>query len=73
MACTAFLSAAVALLALPGLAMSDNIGALAMGAVQHLDDHGFPSLVLGVLSGYEGSRSTGWKHLRLFIARIAAI
>jgi hypothetical protein len=36
---TALLTAAVALLALTGLAMSDDVGALTVGAVQHLDDH----------------------------------
>ena len=57
------LAAPVALLAFRRLAMPDNIGAWAMGTVQPLDDHGSPSLVLAVLSGYEGSRSTGLKHL----------
>ena len=47
--------------------MADNIGALAIGTVQHLDDHGFPSVVLVILSGYEGSRSTGLKHLLRFL------
>ena len=36
---TALRAAAVALLALPGLPMADNIGAVTVGAVQHLDDH----------------------------------
>jgi hypothetical protein len=36
---TALLSAAVPLLALPGLAMSDDIGAVTVGTVQDLDAH----------------------------------
>ena len=36
---TALLAAAIALLALTGLPMSHNMGALTVGAVQHLDDH----------------------------------
>jgi hypothetical protein len=45
-------------------AQADPIGALALGTVQHLDDHGSPSFALVILSGYEGSRSAGLKHLR---------
>src|SRR5262245_24373728 len=36
---TALLAATIALLALTSLPMPNNIGALAVGAVQHLDDH----------------------------------
>jgi hypothetical protein len=43
--------------------MADNIGALAMRSMQHLDDHGSPSLAWIVLTGYEDSRATGVKHL----------
>jgi hypothetical protein len=44
------------------LAMPDPIGAWAMGTMQHLDDHGSPSLALAVLSDCEGRRSTALKH-----------
>src|SRR5262249_28730888 len=37
--CTALLAAAIALLALTSLPMSNNISTLTVGAVQHLDDH----------------------------------
>ena len=37
------LSAPVALLALTGVAVSNDISALAMGTMQDLDDHGSPS------------------------------
>src|SRR5262249_35165210 len=36
--CTALLAAAIALLPLTSLPLSDDIGALTVGAVQHLDD-----------------------------------
>jgi hypothetical protein len=35
------------LLALPGLAMADNIRALTVGAVEHLDDHDVTQLYGG--------------------------
>ena len=38
-ACTAWFAAPVPLLALAGLAMSDNIRPLAVGTVEDLDDH----------------------------------
>ena len=44
---TPLLAAAVALLTLPGLTMADNIRALAVGAVEHLDDHDVTQLYGG--------------------------
>jgi hypothetical protein len=45
--CTGLLSAAVPLLALPGLAMADNIGALTVGTMQGLEDHEVTQLYWG--------------------------
>src|SRR6266567_6204872 len=66
---TALLAAAVALLALTGLPMSNNIGAVTVGAVQHLDDHGAsPSCGCFGSShwGIDRSTSTPLRHLRRF-------
>jgi hypothetical protein len=64
---TALLTTAVALLALTGLPMADNISALTVGAVQDLDDHCaslscrcFGSSHLGI----DRSTSTPLRHLR---------
>src|SRR5207245_816387 len=65
------LAAAVALLALTGLPMSNNIGALTVGAVQHLDDHGAsPSCGCFGSShcGIDRSTSTPLRHLPYFYA-----
>ena len=42
---------AIALLAFRRLAMPDNRGALAMGTMQDLDNHGFPSRAWVILFG----------------------
>src|SRR6266704_6239816 len=68
---TALLAAAVALLALTGLPMSNNIGAVTVGAVQHLDDHGAsPSCGCFGSShcGIDRSTSTPLRHLPYFYA-----
>ena len=44
---TAWFAAPVPLLALPGLAVADNIGPLAVGAVENLDDHDVMPLYRG--------------------------
>src|SRR5262245_35849547 len=54
------LPAAVALLAFSRRAVPDNIGPLAIGAVQHLSDHRVPPSC-GMSSDREGSRSTDLK------------
>jgi hypothetical protein len=56
-------SAAVTLFAFRRLAMADNISALAMGTMQDLDDHGFPSHAWVILFVREDSTSTALKHL----------
>src|SRR5215468_8100914 len=65
--CTTLLAAAVALLALTGLPMADNIRALTVGAVQDLDDH-CASLSCGCFDsshlGIDRSTSTPLRHLR---------
>jgi hypothetical protein len=50
--------------------MPDNIGALAMGAMQDLDDHGFPSRAWVILFGREDSTSIALKHLQPLIAEV---
>src|SRR5215831_18262276 len=63
---TTLLAAAVALLALTGLPMADNIRALTVGAVQDLDDH-CASPSCGCLDsshlGIDRSTSTPLRHL----------
>jgi hypothetical protein len=60
------------LLALPSLAMADNIGALAIGTVQHLNNHDatrshWRFAALATLK--ENSTSTPVGHLRLYLHR----
>src|SRR5712692_1553918 len=59
------LPAAVALLAFSRRAVPDNIGPLAIGAVQHLSDHRVPPSCGMSSPDREGSRSTDLKHLLL--------
>src|SRR5918911_4770717 len=57
------LPAAVALLAFSRRAVPDNIGPLAIGAVQHLSDHRVPPSGGMSSPDRESSRSTDLKHL----------
>src|SRR2546425_1312218 len=64
---TALLAAAVPLLALPSLAMADNIGPLAVGTVQDLENHDRPRSCWGGLGSetlIAYSTSTPLRHLR---------
>ncbi len=61
--------AAVALLPLASLAMSDEIGTLAVGAMQDLHDHDVTRLGWGYSDSHtprKNSRPTPLKHLPLF-------
>ena len=63
---TALLSAAVPLLALPGLAMADYVSALTVGTVQDLDNHDATQLPWGYCASEtlkEDSLSTPLRHL----------
>jgi hypothetical protein len=44
--------------------MADDIGALAMGTMQDLDDHGFPSRAWVILFDREDSTFTALKYLQ---------
>jgi hypothetical protein len=58
--------AAVALFAFRRLVMQDHIGALAMGTMHDLDDHGFSSRAWVSLSRREDrATSTALEHLRI--------
>jgi hypothetical protein len=63
---TALLAAAVPLLALPGLAMADHIGALTVGTVKNLKDHDATQWLWGYYTletPAEDSTSTPLEHL----------
>src|SRR5712692_8943939 len=63
---TASLAAAVPLLALPGLAMADDVGPLTVGTVQDLDDHDATRSHWGYSVSetlIESSTSTSLRHL----------
>ena len=66
---TVLRAAAAPLLALPGLAMADDIGALTVGTVQSLKDHDTTQLFEGNCTSEtlpEDSAATPMKHLPLF-------
>jgi hypothetical protein len=54
-------------------AMADNIGALAMRAMQDLGDHGFPSRAWAILFGREDSISTALRGRFKIIGSIVSI
>jgi hypothetical protein len=54
----------IALLALRRLAMFDHMGPLAMRTVQHLDDHGSPSLAVVSLASIRASATPSDDALR---------
>jgi len=65
---TALLSAAVPLLALPGLALVDDVRALTVGTMQDLDEHDTTQLPWGYCASEtltEDSTSTPVRHLPL--------